>query len=95
MTYIDDARAAVDAELPGLDPQLLDLYTLLALTHGVSVDLRDVHDAWAVWRAGTNPAHRSIVPFGQLTAEVQGLDRKYADGIRRAAETIHATEVGA
>ena len=92
MTYIDDARAAVDAELPGLDPELLDLYTLLALI-GVNVTMRDVHDAWAIWQARTDPAHRSIIPFAELASDVQELDRKYTDGIRRAAQVIYAPEV--
>lgn len=87
-TYIGDAIAAIEVELPGLGDELTRLYALLALVRGVNTDLRDVHDAWAVWRDRTQPGHRSIVPFDQLAPEVQELDRKYRDGIRRVAATI-------
>lgn len=81
MTYIDTARAALEAHLPGEDDALLDLYLLLVLVKGDSVTLEDVHDAWAVWRFRTCPDHGSIVPFDQLTPSVQKLDQPYADAI--------------
>jgi hypothetical protein len=48
---------------PGLDPELARLYVLLVLVKGQHATLEDVHDAWAVWRNHTRPAHRSLVPF--------------------------------
>ena len=84
MTYIDDAINAVAEELPGLPDRLTDLYALLCLTRGVNTTLRDVHDAWAIWRHQARPDHPAIVPFDELTPDVQELDRKYADGIIRA-----------
>jgi hypothetical protein len=75
------------AELPGLDPVLANLYALLALTKGEETSLEDVHDAWAVWTATTRGVHRSLIPFAELSPEVQELDRKYVDGIHRAALT--------
>lgn len=89
MTYIDDARAALAAELPTEDPELLDLYTLLMLVKGGSVTLPEVHDAWNLWRSRTQPGHRSIVPFGELTEAVQLLDKPYADAIATAAHKLH------
>lgn len=75
----------VNRELPDLDPALAQLYALLALTKATSTTLEDVHDAWAVWTATTRGHHRSLIPFAELTHEVQDLDREYMDGIHRAA----------
>jgi hypothetical protein len=88
MTYIDEARDRLSTELPGLDYPLLDLYTLLVLTRGESATLEDVHDAWSVWRTRTQPDRRSIVPFKELTPEVQELDRKYLQAIIYVAITL-------
>ena len=87
--YINIARGRL-AESLGVDlePALLDLYTLLVLVKGDAVTLADVHDAWAVWRSRSNPAHRSIVPFDELTAEVQALDQPYATVIAATAARL-------
>jgi hypothetical protein len=75
----------INRELPGLDPALAQLYALLVLTKGTSTTLEDVHDAWAIWTATTRGHHRSLIPFAELTREVQDLDQEYMDGIHRAA----------
>ena len=85
MTYVDTARAALEARCPGEDDALLDLYLVLALVKGKEVTLADVHDAWAIWRSRTRPDHSSIIPFSELTAGVQALDQPYADAIAAAA----------
>jgi hypothetical protein len=74
-----------DLDPEGLDPDLVRLYALLALTKGADTTLRDVHDAWALWRTTTRPNHRSLVPFDELSADVQELDRPYRDAIARVA----------
>ena len=71
---------------PGLEPDLAQLYALLAMTKGADTTLEDVHDAWALWRNTTNPQHRSLIPFAELTVEVQELDREYMDAIHKAAQ---------
>jgi hypothetical protein len=88
MTYIQDALEVLNGTCPGLDPELAQLYALLALTRGTRTSLQDVHDAWAVWRCGTRPDHPSLVPFDQLTPEVQELDRPYMDAIHRTARQL-------
>lgn len=88
LTYVSDARAVLSDGLPGLDGQLLDLYTLLALTTGEKTTLEDVHDAWSVWRSQTQPDHRSIIPFSELTPEVQELDREYMEAIHETAAKL-------
>lgn len=88
MNYIEETRHRLAAELAPtlLGTELLDLYTLLVLVKGDAVTLKDVHDAWAVWKSPLRPDHRSIVPFDQLSTEVQELDRKYAVAIAAAVK---------
>lgn len=88
MNYVQDAIAAVNAELPDLDPELVRLYTLLVLTKGEGTTMRDVHEAWAIWRDRTVPDHRSIIPFEQLAPSTQELDQPYMEGIHRAARVL-------
>ncbi len=91
-TYIEEARdalvaASADGEYTTADEErLLDLYTLLVLVKGEEVTLEDVHDAWAVWRSRTRRDHPSIVPFDDLTKEIQDYDAPYAEAIKLAAK---------
>lgn len=91
-TYVGKARALLRSTLPGLEKELLDLYTLLVLVKGEGTTLEDVHDAWAVWRSRTDPYHRSIIPFGELSWEVQELDRKYMKKIHETARMLGPDE---
>lgn len=88
MNYFFDATEAILDQLPGLPYDLAQLYALLALTTGTETTLENVHDAWSAWTINHRPDHRSLVPFSELTEEVQELDRKYRDGIVRAAATL-------
>lgn len=88
VTYIEDVQALLKKELPSLDDSLLDLYILLVLTTGEDTTLEQVHDAWSVWQSRIKPNHRSIVPFAELTAEVQEMDRKYAEAIRSVSAEL-------
>ena len=85
VNYIDEIVARLDEKIPGNDVALLRLYALLALTQGVNTTLENVHDAWGAWRTATNPGHKSLVPFDQLTPEVQEYDRKYMDAIHEVS----------
>ena len=55
--------------------------------------MSDVHDAWSVWRSGTNSEHPDIHPFGHLDRDTQEKDRKYAESIARVAEKFKATTI--
>lgn len=89
MTYVDDARAAVERHLPReLSAGLVDLYTLLVLRTGVATSREDVHDAWAVWQSRDQPGHRSISPLDQLDAEVQASDDPYVEAVHAAARDL-------
>lgn len=83
--YIDEIATRLGVALDDCDDDLLRLYALLALVKGADTTEEDVHDAWAAWRAATHPTHRSLVPFDELTPEVQALDTKYAEAIRAVA----------
>jgi hypothetical protein len=53
-----------------------------------------VHDAWSVWRNKTDPDHRSLIPFDDLTPEVQQLDSKYREAIiETTRELRHQAEI--
>jgi hypothetical protein len=88
MNYIEELRQAIWAELPNLGEDLLDLYTLVGCVRGIETSNFDVHEAWSVWKNRTMPDHRSLIPFEELTAEVQDLDSKYRDGIIRAVKAV-------
>lgn len=86
--YAQEALDALAAECPGLEPDLARLYALLVLTHGEGTTLRHVHDAWALWRNMTDPAHRSLISFYDLSRKVQELDREYLDAIHATARAV-------
>ncbi len=71
---------------------LLRLYALLALTTGSSTTLENVHDAWSAWRSNTVPDHKSLIPFQELSKEVQELDRPYRDAIREVSHIVRETK---
>jgi hypothetical protein len=71
-----------------VEDDLLDLYALLVLTTGVNTTWENVHDAWAIWRNKTNPDHKSLIPFENLTPEVQQLDDEYTEAIKAVAKEI-------
>lgn len=86
--YISRVMLVLDNMLPGLPPELLDLYVNLVLSTGVETSLENVHDAWSIWKNRIDPTHKSLIPFNELSFEVQELDRKYADAIRSVALDI-------
>lgn len=82
--YIEIVRKDLERE-SGCHGALLDLYVLLAFTLGDKVELIDVHDAWAIDKNKKMPDHRSLIPFDDLTVEVQNLDEKYCQAIKTIA----------
>lgn len=89
MTYLDPIRNAPSERLQGLHPELLDLYTLLALSSGYATNREDVHNAWSLWVQRTRPDHPSLIPFADLDPEVQELDEKYVEAIHAAVKAVH------
>jgi len=89
MNYIQEMIDELSETLPGLPDELIDLYALLVAVKGDKVTLKDVHDAWAIWKNRIRPNHKSLIPFDGLTTEVQELDRKYANGIAKVSENYN------
>lgn len=91
MTYLRDIAGAIRSEvdvdrLPTGDTDLLfDLYAVLALIRGVDTTRRDVHEAWVAWMLGEGEHHPSMVPFVDLSPEVQAEDEPFVRAIRTVA----------
>lgn len=77
----------------GGDMLLYRFYALLCLTTGQQTTNEDVHDAWSAWKAHTMGTHRSLIPFDQLTEEVQELDTPYRDTIQDVARRFLSNPV--
>lgn len=93
--YVERYRVKLAELLPGCPPALLDLYTLLAIESGRETDAVMVHNAWSVWCNGSDPGHRSLIPFPFLTPEVQALDEPYVKAIHETVEAIYQADLAA
>ncbi len=91
MTYLDELGTQIRERVPRrLLPDvetasLFRLYAVLALAKGVSVNARDVHNAWAAWMQEQDPSHRSLRRFEELDPETQRFDEPFVDAIRGVA----------
>jgi hypothetical protein len=85
LNYVDKIVRQLEEVLDDCDIDLLRHYALLVLLLGEDVVERDVHDAWSVWRTASKPDHVALVPFDELTREVQDLDTPYAEAIIKVA----------
>lgn len=85
--YIEKARKVLATKIE-VEPDLLDLYVLIVFLKGSSATLRDIHEAWAVWKNKTKPDHKSLIPFEQLSKEVQDLDMEYTQAIQETAQEL-------
>ena len=66
---------------------LLETYGLLVMTVGVNCTNQHIHDAWSIWQNKTQPDHRSLKPFNELTKEVQDLDEPYRQAVIKVAQS--------
>lgn len=95
MNYIHKIKGMLAARLPDCEPGLINVYALLVLVAGRTVDEENVHDAWSVWRNLKRPDHPSLIPFVGLDRDVQELGAPYAAAIRDVASTwMGACECG-
>lgn len=89
--YIDETAREIywindPDEIPSdEDMALYRIYAVLAFAKGETTTDEDVHDAWAAWRAETKPDHHSLIPFEQLSSDVQRLDDPYVEAIHEVA----------
>jgi uncharacterized protein (DUF1684 family) len=69
-----------------IDQDLLQLYTLLALTTGEWTTNENVHDAWCIWKlAQGDHDHPALIPYADLPPEVQLEDEPYRQAIQSYA----------
>lgn len=85
MNYIDEVKLELTKHLR-IGKGLQNVYAILVLVKGEDVTLKDVHDAWSVninqtWDHAQYGNHRSLIPFDELSKEVQDKDQNYVDGI--------------
>lgn len=85
--YIEQVKEELKLRM-NVEDELLDLYALLVLVRGEKCTLEDVHDAWSVWKNKTDATHRSLIPFSELSRQVQELDREYAQAIIKTAKEL-------
>jgi hypothetical protein len=85
--YIQKVKEGLETYIKVPD-DLLDMYALLVLVRGEKCTLEDVHDAWSVWQNRHISDHRSLIPFGELSRQVQELDREYAQAIIKTAKEL-------
>jgi hypothetical protein len=83
-------KVVIDAGHSLADDRMAAVYALLVLTTGQATTLENVHDAWSAWRVFTNPKHPALVPFAELSADIQAYDRPYRDAIRQVAAELEA-----
>ena len=94
-TYIDKVTELVAERTHIENKNPVHLYALLVLIKGKDITLKDVHDAWAMdmnFRQQTDRCrgheHQSILPFDELSEEIQNKDQKYADTLIKIASEI-------
>ena len=92
MNYIQEVRRVLSEKID-VDSDLLSLYALLVFTRGAHVTWEDVHDAWSIWKDRTNPEHKSIVPFDELSDEVKKMDQEYANAIKMTAIEVNPRNI--
>jgi hypothetical protein len=88
MNYIENVLEALRTELPNVPDALLEFYALLVFVKGELTTYKDIHDAWSIWMNASNPIHKSLIPFNELSRETQLLDAKYADAVRKVAREL-------
>jgi hypothetical protein len=97
MTYLQQAAQAIKAEvppdkLPKADTDLLFLiYATLMFAKGEAVTREDVHNAWTAWATHIGKDSKSLVPFDQLSPDVQAQDQPFVDVIVIVAKRYRTT----
>ncbi len=90
--YIQRAINLIEEEtkMRGTDYEgLLEVYALLVFIVGEQCTNEHIHDAWSVWQNRTMQDHRSLVPFNELSKEVQDLDEPYRQAVIKAAVLLN------
>jgi len=91
MNYIQKTIDILDKKLqmPKGYEALLGYYALLVHIVGDTCTKKHIHDAWSVWQNTIDPTHRSLIPFDELTKEVQDLDEEYCVAVIETYEELN------
>lgn len=97
MNYLDLLAAEIqraadpEAKPPDDDLPLYRLYAVLLLAKGNNVTAEDVHNAWAAWASEHEPQSRHLLPFKELSLQVQKKDQSYVDAIHEVANRMYSS----
>lgn len=86
--YVEKVRKELLKEIK-VNDSLLNLYSLLVLTKGENTTLKDIHDAWSLDTNRFFSEHKSIIPFEELTKEVQDKDIEYLEAAKKVARNLN------
>jgi hypothetical protein len=92
--YLDDIatrlRAKISADLLPSErsDELLLLYAALVRSKGSTTTSSDVHDAWSVWISKLAPEHEALVPYLDLSGDLQAQDAPFRDAISSVAREL-------
>lgn len=97
VNYVEEVKTELAKHIK-VGKGLMNYYSLLVLLLGEDTTLADVHDAWSVninqtWDFDTNGNHRSLIPFDELSAEIQAKDQKFVDAIHETTRALKARGV--
>lgn len=96
LNYMLEREYILKEELNEDLPEVLfSCYLSLAcasVSTGTPVTNEEVHDAWAIWKNTVDIKHTSIIPYPQLSIEIQELDTPYTDAINRATDRFKELE---
>ncbi len=91
MNYVEAIENLLDKELKMKGTKyddLLSLYSLLVMTVGKNCTQKNIHDAWSLWQNKQYKDHKSLLPFDELTKEVQDLDETYRMSVVNVSKFI-------
>ena len=94
MNFLDIIAAEIqrtadpESQPPDEDLSLYRQYAVLLLAKGTGVTLEDVHNAWAAWASDHDDEHRNLIPFKELSLNVQRKDQPYVDAIHTVARNL-------
>jgi len=91
MTYLQTAAQAIKSEVPAdklpkaNTDTLFLIYAVLMFAKGQAVTREDVHNAWTAWATHIGKDSNSLVPFDELSPDVQARDQPFVDAITTVA----------
>jgi len=91
MNYVQKVVKLLDEELKMSSTAyegLLKVYALLVFTVGEDCTNEHIHDAWSLWQNKTLRKHHSLIPFNELTKEVQDLDEPYRQAVVKVSKLL-------